>query len=144
MSVRTSWMLAGTRISPSTSCLSFETSSTTSPPSTVVLFHSGSSSDDEMTYLGMPFSLSASPPPRDGHREARNSYVRRPYNSASAPSVSSSRTWPASLRSVTLPTQPPRSNPSSPDGSWMTPSSVTFSLTTIFPISVSFVRMSVN
>jgi hypothetical protein len=66
-------MLAGTRISSFTSCFSFETSSATSPFSAVVLFHSGSSRVEEITYLGMLFSLSASPPLRDGQREARNS-----------------------------------------------------------------------
>src|SRR5215218_5602755 len=54
------------------------------------------------------------------------------------PSASSSRTWAASSRprSPTRPTQPPRWKPSSPAGSWMTPSSETFSLMMIFPISV--------
>src|SRR5512132_2980985 len=57
---------------------------------------------------------------------------------ASVPSASSSRTWAASSRprSPTRPTQPPRWKPSSPAGSWMTPSSETFSLMMIFPISV--------
>src|SRR5207249_5861718 len=36
-------------------------------------------------------------------------------------------------RSPIRPTQPPCLNPSSPAGSWMTPSSVTFSVTMIFP-----------
>ncbi len=39
-------------------------------------------------------------------------------------------------RSPTRPTQPPRPKPSAPAGSWTTPSSVTFSLTTILPIQV--------
>src|SRR5829696_5017620 len=57
---------------------------------------------------------------------------------ASVPSASSSRTWAASSRprSPTRPTQPPRWKPSSPAGSWMTPSSETFSLMMILPISV--------
>src|SRR5215217_687891 len=57
---------------------------------------------------------------------------------ASVPSASSSRTWAAASRprSPTRPTQPPRWKPSSPAGSWMTPSSETFSLMMIFPISV--------
>src|SRR5215216_7576091 len=57
---------------------------------------------------------------------------------ASVPSASSSRTWAASSRprSPTRPTQPPRWKPSSPAGSWMTPSSETFSLMMICPISV--------
>src|SRR5512132_4076506 len=57
---------------------------------------------------------------------------------ASVPSASSSRTWAASSRprSPTRPTQPPRWKPSSPAGSWMTPSSETFSLMMIFPISL--------
>jgi hypothetical protein len=108
----------------------------------VVLFHSGSSRVEETTYLGMLFSLSARAPSRDGHRAAKNSYVRRPNSCASAPSASSSSLLPASARSVTLPTQPPCLNPSTPDGSSMTPSSETFSLMTIFPIApfLSLVR----
>ena len=37
------------------------------------------------------------------------------------------------------PTHPPRLKPSSPAGSWMTPSRETLSLTTIFPISILLV-----
>ena len=46
--------------------------------------------------------------------------------------------------SLIMPTQPPTLKPSSPAGSWMTPSSVTFSLTTIFPILVLLRRCSVR
>src|SRR5438552_6437910 len=57
---------------------------------------------------------------------------------ASAPSASSSATLAASSRpwSPIRPIQPPSLKPSTPAGSWITPSSVTFSLTTIFPMSV--------
>src|SRR5204863_2366122 len=53
-------------------------------------------------------------------------------------SASSSTTLTASSRprSPIRPIQPPRPNPSAPAGSSTTPSSVTFSLITIFPISV--------
>ena len=73
MSVRTSWKLAGTTISPSSSCFSFETASTASPLSTVELFQSGSSRVEDTTYLGRLFSLSANSPLRDGHRAANHS-----------------------------------------------------------------------
>src|SRR6266540_961417 len=57
---------------------------------------------------------------------------------ASVPSASSSATLAASLRlrSPIRPTQPPSLKLSTPAGSWITPSSVMFSLITIFPISV--------
>src|SRR4029450_10063939 len=57
---------------------------------------------------------------------------------ASVPSASSSRTWAAASRprSPTRPTQPPRWKPSSPAGSWMTPSGETFSLMMIILIAV--------
>src|SRR5918995_648335 len=48
---------------------------------------------------------------------------------------SSSVTLATSGRAAIRPTQPPRVKPSSPAGSSMTPSSETFSLMTIFPIS---------
>src|SRR5436190_2374120 len=131
-------MLPATTISPSSSRFSFETSLTTSPLSTVELFQAGSSRVEDTTYFGMPFNLSASSLLRDGHRAARNSYIRRPNSWASAPSASSSNTLPASSRprSPTRPTQPPRAKPSTPAGSCTTPSTDTFSLTTIFAITV--------
>src|ERR671937_460587 len=55
---------------------------------------------------------------------------------ASAPRASSSASLLTPGRSLMRPTQPPRLKPSSPAGSWMTPSRETLSLTTIFPISV--------
>src|SRR6266542_1507456 len=55
ISVRTSWKLAGTTISPLSSCFSFETASTASPLSTVELFQSGSSRVEDTTYLGRLF-----------------------------------------------------------------------------------------
>src|SRR5215472_15117026 len=57
---------------------------------------------------------------------------------ASLPSASSSASLLAPGRSLISPTQPPRLKPSSPAGSWMTPSSEMLSLTTIFPIFRSF------
>jgi hypothetical protein len=71
--VRSSWKLAGTTISPSSSCFSFETSLTTSPFRTVELFQSGASRVEDTTYLGRLFNLSANSPLRDGHREASHS-----------------------------------------------------------------------
>src|SRR5207247_5068630 len=50
--------------------------------------------------------------------------------SSSATLAAPSRPWPP-IR----PTQPPRLKPSTPAGSWMTPSSEAFSLTTILPIA---------
>src|SRR5215468_12613547 len=57
---------------------------------------------------------------------------------ASVPSATSSATLATSSRPgpPIRPTQPPCRKPSSPAGSWMTPSSVTFSLMMIFPILV--------
>src|SRR5207248_11146413 len=51
-----------TRIPPSTSCFSFETSSATWPFSTVGGLHSGLVSGDETTYFGMLLLLSPQPP----------------------------------------------------------------------------------
>ena len=62
-----------TSISPSSSCLSVATSLTASPARTVALFQPGLSRLDDTTYLGRPFSLSASSPVRDGQRLAKNS-----------------------------------------------------------------------
>src|SRR6266700_1790784 len=125
-------------MSPSSSCFNFETSVTTSPFRTVELFQSGSTRVEDTMYLGRLFNLSASSPLRDCHRAAKNSYLRRPNRKASARSASSSATFADPSRSL-LPTwanQPPCLKPSSPVGSWTTPSSVTFSLMTIFPISL--------
>src|SRR5256885_3393755 len=52
--------------------------------------------------------------------------IRRPPRSTLFPYTTLFR----SPRSPTRPTQPPRPKPSAPAGSWTTPSSVTFSLTT--------------
>src|SRR5439155_20795542 len=137
MSVRTSWRLPATTISPFRFFFRFETSLTTSPLRTVELFQSGSSRVADTTYFGMLFNLSANAPVRDGHRAANHSYVRRPISMASAPRASSSASLASAGRSLIRPTQPPRGKPSSPAGSWMTPSSDTLSLTTIFPMSMS-------
>src|SRR6266851_9975765 len=130
-------------MSPSSCCFSFETSVTTSPLSTAPLnavesLHLGSSRVDDTTYFGMRFSLSAHSPSRGSHSAAKNSSVRRPSSRASASSASLSSTLPHSSRSLppNWPHQPPCLKPSSPTGSWTIPSSETFSLTMIFPISV--------
>src|SRR5690349_3397703 len=128
-------------MSPSSSCFSFETASATSPVRTVALVQLGSSRVEDTTYLGRLFSLSAQSPLRDSHRAANHSSLRRPSSRASAPSASSSASLAHASRSLSpvRPNQPPCLKPSSPVGSWVTPSSETFSLTTIFPISVLLV-----
>src|SRR5712691_3820961 len=125
-------------MSPSSACFSFETSSTTSPFRTVELFHLGSSRVEDTTYLGRLFNLSAHAPLRDSHRAANHSSLRRPSSRASVPSASSSSTLAHASRSLppNWPNQPPSLKPSSPSGSWTTPSSETFVLITIFPMSV--------
>src|ERR1700736_2523736 len=125
-------------MSPDSSCFSFETSLTTSPVRTVELLHLGSSRVAETTYLGRLFSLSAHSPPRDSHRAANHSSLRRPSSRASVPSASPSKTLAHSSRSLppNWPNQPPSLKPSLPSGSWTTPSSEAFVLMTIFPMSV--------
>src|SRR5713226_8282952 len=125
-------------MSPSSSCFSFETSSTTSPFRTVALLHLGPSRVEDTTYLGRLFNLSAHSPLRDSHRAANHSSLRRPSSRASVCSASSSETLAHSSRSLppNSPNQPPSLKPSLPSGSWTTPSSETFVLMTIFPISV--------
>src|SRR5215472_4497978 len=125
-------------MSPSSPCFNFETSLTTSPLSTVELLHLGSSRVEDTTYLGRLFSLSAHSPLRDSHRVANHSSLRRPSSRASVPSASPSSTLAHASRSLSpiWPNQPPNLKPSSPVGSWTTPSSETFSLMTIFPMSV--------
>src|SRR5215472_610793 len=132
-------------MSPSSCCFSFETSFTTSPLSTaplnsVELLHLGSSRVEDTTYLGRLFSRSAHSPFRDSHRAANHSSVRRPSSRALAPSASSSSSLVHSSRAFSpiSKNQPPCLKPSSPVGSWTTPSSETFSLMMIFPMSVSF------
>src|SRR6266567_5385298 len=125
-------------MSPSSSCFSFETSSTTSPFSTVALLQRGCSRVEDTTYLGRLFNLSAHSPLRDAHRVPNHSSLRRPSSKASAPSASSVSSLAHASRSLppNRPNQPPSLKPSSPSGSWMTPSSETFVLITIFPMSV--------
>jgi len=72
-SVRTSWKLAGTTMSPSSICFSFATSFSTPPWRTVELFQAGCPRTEDTTYLGMLFSRSANSPERDGHRAANHS-----------------------------------------------------------------------
>src|ERR1700746_2930457 len=125
-------------MSPASSCLSFEISVTTSPFSTVELVHLPSSRVEDTTYLGRLFSLSAHSPFRDAHRAANHSSLRRPSRRASAHSASSSSTLAHSSRSLppNWPNQPPSLKPSSPSGSWTTPSSEAFVVITIFPMPV--------
>src|SRR3954471_21683309 len=93
---------------------------------------------EDTTYLGRLFNLSAHSPLRPTQRGPKYSSLRRPNSRASAPSASSNSTLAhsASSFSPTALNQPPCLKPSSPVGSWTTPSSVTFSLMTIFPILV--------
>src|ERR1700688_284757 len=127
-------------MSPASSCFSLLTSLTTSPVRTVELLHLGSWSVEDTTYLGRPFSRSAHSPLLGSHRAANHSSLRRPSSRASVPSASSNSTLAHSSRSLppNWPNQPPSPQPSSPSGSWTTPSSETFCgpLITIFPISV--------
>src|SRR3954470_15052815 len=78
-------------MSPSSSCFNFETSVTTSPFRTVELFQSGSTRVEDTMYLGRLFNLSASSPLRDGHRAAKNSYLRRPNRKPSARAANGGR-----------------------------------------------------
>src|SRR3954470_14099824 len=125
-------------ISPSSSCFNFEASSTTSPLRMVELLQWASTTVDDTTYLGRLFNLSAHSPLRPTHRGPKYSSLRRPSSRAWAPSASSNSTLAHSANSFSTIwlNQPPCLKPSSPVGSWTTPSSVTFSLITIFPISV--------
>src|SRR6266446_3590436 len=128
-------------MSPASSCFSFETSVTTSPLSTVELVQRGRSRVEDTTYFGRLFNLSAHSPGRDDHRVPNHSSLRRPSSRASAPSASSNSTLAHSSRSLppNWPNHPPSLKPSSPSGSWTTPSSETFVLITIFPILVLLV-----
>src|SRR5580700_12001906 len=125
-------------MSPSSSRFSRVTSSTTLPCRTVTFVHLGSSRVEDTTYLGRLFSRSAHPPGLDLHRAANHSSLRRPSSRAAVRSASAYSTLPHSSRSLppSWPNQPPRLKPSSPSGSWTTPSSETLVLITIFPISV--------
>src|SRR5207248_7571335 len=88
--------------------------------------------------LGMLFSRSAHSPVRDAHRVANHSSLRRPSSRASARSASSVSTSAHCSRSLppNWPNQPPSLKPSSPSGSWTTPSSEAFVVITIFPMPV--------
>src|ERR1700728_4363177 len=125
-------------MSPASSSLSFVTALTTSPRSTVEFPHLGSSRVEDTTYLGRLFRRSAHSPVRAAHRVANHSSLLRPSSRASVPSASASETFAHSSRSLPpyWPNQPPSLKPSAPSGSWTTPSSETFVLITIFPISV--------
>src|ERR1700749_3413799 len=126
-------------MSPSISRLSRDTSLTTSPTRTVELFQTGSTSVVDTTYLGSRLSRSAHGPRRPFHRRPKKSSLLRPSNTASALIASSYSVVAHASRSASLisSNQPPRVKPCSPVGSWSTPSCVTFSLTTIFPMDSS-------
>src|SRR5271169_6529287 len=123
-------------MSPASSCFSLLTSLTTSPVRMVELLHWGSWRVEDTTYLGRLFSLSAHASLLGSHRAANHSSLRRPSRRASVPSASSYSTLAHSSRSLppNWPNQPPSLKPSSPSGSWTTPSNETFVLITIFPI----------
>src|SRR5690348_4757318 len=126
-------------MSPSSSCFSLVTSSTTSPFRTVTLVHAGSWRVEDTTYLGRLLSRCAHSPARDdGHRAPNHSSLRRPSSRAAARRASAYSTLAHSSRSLPpdLANQPPRPKPSLPSGSCTTPSSDTFVLMMIFPISV--------
>src|SRR5580700_11398365 len=125
-------------MSPCSSSLSLETSVATSPLRTVELFQRGRSRVEDTTYFGRLFNLSAHSPGREDQRVPNHSSLRRPNSRASAPSASSNSTLAHCSRSLppNCPNHPPSLKPSSPSGSWTTPSSETFVLITIFPISV--------
>ena len=112
----------------------FVTSSTTLPLRTVTLVHLGSSRVEDTTYLGRLFNRSAHSPGRDAHRAPNHSSLRRPSSRAAVRSASAYSTLPHSSRSLppSWTNQPPSLKPSSPSGSWTTPSSETFVLITIF------------
>src|SRR5262249_31441245 len=136
ISVCTSCGLPCTTMSRAYRPFSPVTSSTTSPRSTVVLRHSGFSSVDETTYLGSELNLSANSPSTWGHTGAKPSYVTRPRSKASVAIVSSnlyaSPSGPREKSSI----QPTRSNASVPLGASTTPSTDTYSVTTILPMVV--------
>src|SRR5271157_4299640 len=113
-------------MSPASSCFS-----------TVTLVHLGSSRVEDTTYLGRLFNLSAHSPGLDAHRAANHSSRRRPSSRAAVCSASAYSTLPHSSRSLppSWTNQPPSLKPSAPSGSWTTPSSETFVLITIFPMS---------
>src|SRR5258708_15231003 len=136
ISVCTSWALPWTTMSPSNTCLSFETSVATSPLSTVELFHSAFSRVEETTYLGMLLNLSAKSFFADGQAAAKPSYVTRPSSSASLLRVSSSLNLSPSCPRSILKVQPACLKPTPPPGASITPSSETNSVTTILPILI--------
>src|SRR5215469_11176310 len=123
-------------MSPSTCCFSLVTSSTTSPDRTVTLVHLGSWRVADTTYLGRLFSRCANSPGLAVQRAPNHSSLRRPSSRAAVPSTSAYSTLPHSSRSLPpyWTNQPPRPKPSSPSGSWTTPSSETFVVMTIFPM----------
>src|SRR6266571_4508422 len=125
-------------MSPSSSRFRLVTWATTLLFRTVTLVHLGSSRVEDTTYLGRLFSRSAHSPGRDAHRVPNHSSLRRPSSRASVRSASAYSTLAHSSRSLppSWPNHPPSLKPSSPSGSWTTPSSETFVLITIFPISV--------
>src|ERR1700722_6495126 len=125
-------------MSPSSFCLSFDTSVTASPLRTVELVHLGSTRVEDATYFGKPFNPYPPSPGRGDPRVPNQSSLRRPSRRASVPSASSNSTLAHSSRSLPPNSlnHPPNLKPSPPSGSWTIPSSDAFVLITIFPISV--------
>src|ERR1700684_2715842 len=125
-------------MSPSSSRFSRVTSSRTLPFRIVTLVQLGSCRVEDTTYLGRLFSRSAHSPGRAAHRVPNHSSLRRPRSRTAVSSASPYSTLPHSSRSLPPDSvnQPPSRKPSPPSGSWTTPSSETFVLITIFPISV--------
>src|SRR3984957_19616996 len=126
-------------MSPSRSRFSRVTSSRTLPFRIVTLVQLGSCRVEDTTYLGRLFSRSAHSPGRAAHRVPNHSSLRRPSSRAAASRASAYSTLPHSSRSLppSSTNQPPSLKPSLPSGSWTTPSSDTFVLMTIFPMSCS-------
>src|ERR1700721_4829410 len=127
-------------MSPSMSFFSLVISLTTSSLSTVELDHLGTFDVEDTTYLGRLFNRSAHSPDRSSHRVANHSSLLRPSSMASDCKASSVSTLVHPSRSLppNCPNQPPCLKPSCPSGSWMTPSSETLVVTTIFPTLSSF------
>ena len=112
---------------------------TTSPFRTVELFQRGSSRVEDTTYLGRLLSLSAHSPLRDDHRDAEPLVAAPTQQQGLGAQRLVERDLGPLLRGPcpqTRRTSRRSLKPSSPSGSWTTPSSEMFVLMTIFPISV--------
>src|SRR5215207_6806241 len=126
-------------MSPSSSCFSFETSLSGSPVPSSCSRRDLRGSRTRRTWA----DCSTCPPTRrcgmpSAKRTTRSCAGRRAAPRCPAPRRTSVLTHSSPARSKS--NQPPCLKPSSPDGSWMTPSSVTFALMTIFPMSILLSR----